>query len=208
MKIIIADDHQIITDGLLSILNQIPETEVVGSVSNGKEVLDLLKKEPADIVIMDINMPEMDGIQATKLIKKNYPKVKVLILSMYDKEGFIKNTIEVGADGYVLKNTGKDELITAIEYISSGRTYFSQEVTQTLVHQMRTAGSPEGVHISPKEKDILELMAEGLTSHEIAEKISASYHTVETHRKNLLIKFDAKNASVLIKKAMDKGFIA
>ena len=206
-KIILADDHQMIREGLSALLHDAEDIEIVKSASSGKEVLDFLKKDTADLVLMDINMPELDGIQATKEIKKRYKDMKVLILSMHNKEGFVKNAIEVGADGYILKNTGKNELLSAIDHIINGKTYFSQEVTKTLINNIRV-GHPEGITLSKKEKDILELLSNGHTTIEIADKLVASQHTIETYRRNLLLKFEAKNVSELIKLSMKKGFIS
>lgn len=207
IKIILADDHQMIREGLSALLRDVEEVEIVKTASNGLEVLDFLKNETADLVLMDINMPEMDGIQTTEAIKKKHKDVKVLVLSMHNKEGFVKNAIEVGADGYILKNTGKKELLLAIEHINEGKTYFSQEVTKTLIKNMRV-GQPEGLKLSKKEKDILELLSNGNTTAEIAEKLIASQHTIETYRRNLLLKFEAKNVSELIKISMKEGFIS
>ena len=206
-KIILADDHQMIREGMSALLSNTEGIEIVKTASDGNEVLEVLKKQEADLVLMDINMPMMDGIQTTKAIKKTYKKVKVLILSMHNKEGFIKNAIEVGADGYILKNTGKSELLLAIERIMDGSTYFSQEVTETLINNMRV-GKSEGVTLTKKEKDVLEMLSNGHTTAEIADKLVASQHTIETYRRNLLLKFSAKNVSEMIKISMKEGFIS
>ena len=206
-RIIIADDHQMIAEGLESLLHDIEEMEIVYSAPDGKEVLTYLQENKADLILMDINMPNMNGIATTLEIKKTYPNIKVLIISMHNKEGYVKNAIEAGADGYILKNTGKGELLLAIDYIMSGKTYYSQEVTQTLVSNLRTVGNPDGITLNPKEKQILELIANGLTSLEIATQIMSSEHTINTYRKNLLIKFGAKNIPELIKISVSKGYI-
>ena len=206
-KIILADDHQMIREGMSALLSNTEGIEIVKTASNGKEVLDFLKEQEVDLVLMDINMPNIDGIRATKAIKKAYRKVKVLILSMHNKEGFIKNAIEVGADGYILKNTGKNELLLAIERIMSGNTYFSQEVTETLVSNMRV-GRSEGVTLTKKEKHVLEMLSNGHTTAQIADELVASQHTIETYRRNLLLKFSAKNVSEMIKISMKEGFIS
>jgi len=207
IKILLADDHQMIREGLSALLSDAEDIQIVGTASNGKEVLEYLKSSETDLILMDINMPQLDGIQTTKKIKKQYPKVKVLILSMHNKEGYIKNAIEVGAKGYILKNTGKKELLLAIDRIMEGNTYFSQEVTETLVSNIRV-GHSEGISLSKKEKDILELLSDGFTTAEISEKLVASQHTIETYRRNLLLKFDARNVSELIKISMKEGFIS
>jgi len=206
-KIILADDHQMIREGMSALLSNTEGIEIVKTACDGREVLDSLKEFEVDLVLMDINMPKLDGIQTTRAIKKNHRKVKVLILSMHNKEGFIKNAIEVGADGYILKNTGKNELLLAIERIMSGSTYFAQEVTETLVNNMRV-GRSEGVTLTKKEKKCLEMLSDGATTAEIAEELVASQHTVETYRRNLLLKFSARNVSEMIKISMKEGFIS
>jgi DNA-binding NarL/FixJ family response regulator len=206
-RIILADDHQMIREGISALLSNTAGIEIVRTASDGKEVLSALRGREVDLVLMDINMPELDGIQTTKAIKKTHKNVKVLILSMHNKEGFIKNAIEVGADGYILKNTGKSELLLAIERIMSGNTYFSQAVTETLVNNMRV-GRSDGVTLTKREKDILELLSNGHTTAEIADKLVASQHTIETYRRNLLLKFSAKNVSEMIKISMKEGFIS
>ncbi len=206
-KIILADDHQMIREGLSALLKGEEDIQIVKTASNGKEVLDYLGKEDADLVLMDINMPELDGLQTTKEIQNLHPKVKVLIMSMHNKEGYIKNAIEVGAKGYILKNTGKNELLMAIDHVMNGKTYFSQEVTEILVSNIRV-GHPEGIMLTKREKEILELLGDGHTTIEIADRIVASQHTVETYRRNLLLKFEAKNVSELIKRSMKEGFIS
>ena len=205
-KIILVDDHQMIREGLSALLSDIDDIEIVKMASGGKEVLHYLKNNEADLVLMDINMPKMDGIQATEAIKKKHKSVKVLILSMHNKEGFVKNAIKVGADGYILKNTGKKELLLAIDYITNGKTYFSQEVTKTLISNMRV-GQPQGIILSKKEKEVLELLSDGNTTIEIADKLVLSQYTIETYRRNLLLKFEVKNVSELIKISMRQGFI-
>lgn len=206
-KIIIADDHQMIVEGLASLLEDVPDIEIVLFASNGKEVLKYLNKHKVDLILMDINMPVLNGIETTIKVKEDHSEVKVLVISMHSKEGYVKNAIEAGADGYILKNTGAEELMLAIEYIMNGKTYYSQEVTQRLVSRMRTIDDPEGITLSPKEKEILKLLANGQTSHEIAIQTASSEHTINTYRKNLLVKFNAKNVSQLIKKVVSEGYI-
>ncbi|MDH5598324.1 MAG: response regulator transcription factor [Cyclobacteriaceae bacterium] len=206
-RVIIADDHTIMTEGLVMLLKNIDGYDVVKIAHDGEEVIEYLSNNPADLILMDINMPKLDGIEATEIIKSKYPKTKILILSMHDKEGYIKNAIQAGADGYVLKNTDKEELILAIEFLIAGKTYFSQEVTSKLVSKLRMNEPNQGIMLSKRERAILQLLSDGYTSSEIAKKITASRHTVETYRKNLLIKFDARNVSELVKKSINTGFI-
>ncbi|MDH5397049.1 MAG: response regulator transcription factor [Cyclobacteriaceae bacterium] len=206
-KIIIADDHKIVCEGLVSLFSTYSEYEIVKIASNGQEVIDYVKQNPTDIVVMDIKMPILDGIETTKIIKQHFQHVKVVILSMHGQEGFIKNSIQAGADGYVLKNRGQEELIKAINHICDGNTYFSQEVTSRVIKKMRQYGEIEGIDLSDREIQIMQLLSDGFTSEQIGEIIFASTHTINTYRKNLLLKFDAKNVTELIKKALKEGYI-
>ena len=206
-SIMIADDHKVVSEGLVSLFSDIPEMKVTTLACNGMEVLDILKKETIHLVVMDINMPMLDGIDTTKKIKEDYPDVKVLMLSMHDREGYIKNAIQAGADGYLVKSTGGEELLQAARVILSGKTYFGQEVTARLIKRMRLYGESEGIVLSEREKAILKLISDGNTSMQIAKKLFASIHTIETYRKNLLLKFEAKNVSEMVKKAVTEGFI-
>lgn len=206
-QLIIADDHKMIAEGIASLLHDVPDINIVYTAANGEEVISFLNNNEADLVLMDINMPKMDGLQTTEVIKERFEKVKVLIISMHNKEGYVKGAVEAGADGYILKNTGKKELLLAMEYIMDGKTYYAQEVTQTLVKKMRLTGETEGIDLSDREKEILELLSDGLTSSEIADKIALGISTVQTYRRNLLHKFEAKNVSELIKKSVSEGYV-
>ncbi|GAA4849345.1 response regulator transcription factor [Algivirga pacifica] len=208
-RIIIADDHQMFIDGIKSLLIDEPQIQVVGEAHNGKAVLDLLEDTNADLIIMDISMPEMDGIEATEHILKKFPDMKILGLSMHNDKDFISNMLKVGAQGYILKNTGKKELIFAIRTVIEGENYLSKEVSETLVSSfMRKPKEQEAIEkLSRREQEILEHIAEGNTTQEIADKLFISKNTVETHRKNLLFKLKAKNTAELVNVAFRKGII-
>ena len=206
-RVVIADDHRIVSTGLKSIFSKEHGFETVLLACNGVEVINFLKRNSTDMVLMDINMPLLDGIETTKIVKKDYPDVKVLILSMHDREGYIKSAIQAGADGYILKSAEGGELLKAATQIMVGNTYFSQEVTATLIKRMRLYGESEGIVLTEKEKATLRLISDGYTSLQIAEKLFVSRHTIETYRKNLLLKFEAKNVSELVKIAITEGFI-
>ncbi|MDH5399463.1 MAG: response regulator transcription factor [Cyclobacteriaceae bacterium] len=207
-KVVLADDHQIICEGLVSLLKAAPYIEVIGFASNGKEVLDLLKIKPTDMVIMDINMPIMDGIKATEQIKIQFPDVKVLILSMHNQIGYINNAVMAGADGYLMKNAESAEFLTAIDKILHGESYFCLEVANKMVNKIQQSVDFGDFFLSDKEKIILPLLGEGCTTNEIANRINSSKHTVDTYRRNLLHKFNAKNVSELIKIATKEGYIS
>lgn len=210
-KIMIADDHELVLDGLRLILDQDEQFEIVGEAKNGEEVLRELRRVPElDIVVMDINMPLKDGIQVTIEIKSTYPEIKVLILSMYNRKEFVKNLIEAGIDGYVLKNAGKDELLKALRALAQGEPYYGKEITQTIMksyQKSKVFDNPIDVILSAREKEIVALIAQEFSSVEIAEKLFISQYTVDTHRKNILAKLRVKNAAGIMKFALQTGIL-
>jgi len=203
IKIIIADDHSIIRDGLKAMLEKNDFCRIVGEAANGEELLELLKTTTCDVVCTDISMPVMDGVEATKQIVKNFPKVKVMCLSMHEEAGFIKKMMEAGAVGYVFKDSSKDELKEAIQAVESGKKYFNQKLFDILLN-MESGGKEISV-LSSREKEILKLIAEEYTNPEIAEKLFLSVRTVDTHRQNLIQKLDVKNTAGLVKYAIKSG---
>lgn len=201
-KILIADDHSIVATGVKAIFETKDDFVVVGVVGNGVEVLEFLKSKTVDIVIMDINMPEMNGIVCTRRLKEKYPQVKVIILTMYNRKQFIRELWDVGADGCVLKsNTGKD-LITAIERVLSGQTYFDR-----MNDFIDSKKEQNNYKLSEREIEVISLVAEGLTSKEIAQRLFISEHTVKTHRKNIFRKLQVKDTDELIQFALNEGIL-
>lgn len=207
LKVLICDDHQIIVDGLKSLVNSIEDFEVVATANNGEEVLKVLKVLSVDIILMDIDMPIMNGLNATTLIKENYNSIKVVILSVHSEQGMIKSLIDLGVDGYLLKNSSRDELETAIRQVCSGKEYFSSGVTQSLLKKNNERFKNTSVDITRREVEILKLIASGLTNKEIGEKLFISHRTVDTHRTNLMRKIDVKNIAGLISFALKQGFV-
>lgn len=210
-KVLIADDHELVLDGLKLILGQDEQFEIVGEAKDGEEVLRVIRRVPElDIVVMDINMPEKDGIQVTREIKNTYPEVKVLILSMYNRKEFVKNLVEAGIDGYILKNSGKDQLLTALKALVDGEPYYGKEITQTIMksyQKKKVFDNPIDVELSVREKEIVALIAQEFSSVEIAEKLFISQYTVDTHRKNILAKLRVKNAAGIMKFALQTGIL-
>jgi len=190
-------------DGLKSMLEEIDGIEVVGEARNGQEAVDLCDQEDVDIVIMDISMPVMDGIEATGVIKHLHPGIKVLGLSMFNDKNFIADILKTGASGYILKNTGKQELVNALSTLQSGGSYLDTEVSSTLLKSFTTKEPSRHMleKLSDREMEVLEAIAKGLTTQEIAKKLFISKNTVETHRKNLLYKLEARNTAELITNA-------
>jgi DNA-binding NarL/FixJ family response regulator len=208
-KVLIADDHQMFVDGLKSLLEEEKDLCVVGEAKNGLEVLDICDREPIDIVIMDINMPLMDGIQTSRELSKRHPAIKILGLSMYNDRDYISDILKAGALGYVLKNTGKENLLKAISTLQSGSNYLSEEVSKTLLSSfIKNVQYDQAMEkLSDREKEVLECIASGLTTHEIGDKLFISKNTVETHRKNLLYKLKARNTAELINNAYKQRLI-
>ena len=211
INVLLADDHELVLDGLKLILSQRNDIEVVGEAHDGETILYLLTKIPElDVVVLDINMPKKDGIQVTKEIKERYPEVKVLILSMYNRKEFVKNLIDAGIDGYILKNAGKMELLKAIDTLVTGEPYYGDEITKTIMksyQKNKVFDNPSDVALSEREKEIVALIANENTTQEIAEKLFISPYTVDTHRKNILSKLDVKNAAGIMKFALQTGII-
>ncbi|MEJ2006351.1 MAG: response regulator transcription factor [Cyclobacteriaceae bacterium] len=208
IRLILADDHQVVIDGLRSILDMQEDIEVVDTFLNGREVVDFLKQnQDVDVVMLDINMPEMNGIETTRYIRNEFPDLQVLILSMHDTPEFIRNVINAGASGYVLKNADKQTLLEAIRKVASGKNFFSDDVVRNIMDSYKDSDKPRSVEITDREREILKLIAEGLTTNEIADKLFISVHTVNTHRKNLLSKLDIKNTASLVRYAIDQGIV-
>lgn len=211
IRIVIADDHKIFLDGLAALLGEIEYIKIAGRTDSGEEVLELLGRHSVDIVITDISMPGMDGMKLAKEIRKNYPHVKILALSMHNQSAIISAMLKSGIAGYILKDAGKEELLRAIQKLSEGETYFSDEVKSVLMESMipgRTAkhgNSP--IELSERESEILKLIAEEYTQQQIADKLFISPHTVIFHRRKLLHKLGAKNTAGLIKAAAERGFL-
>ncbi|GAB3539973.1 response regulator transcription factor [Pontibacter brevis] len=214
IRVILTDDHNIIRQGLRSLLEGDDDVEVVGEASNGQELLELLDHIAADVVLMDINMPVMDGYEATKQVKEQFPDVKVLALSMLNSEPFVQKMMENGASGYILKNTGKAELRSAIKLVASGSQFMCADLAIKFLH--KSSGPEEETEkanrsnsvLSKRELEVLGLIAEGYTNAEIADKLFTSKRTIETHRQNILEKTNAKNTANLVKYAIQNGYIS
>lgn len=210
IRVFIADDHQVLLDGLNTLLESVDDLTVVGTAHNGQEVLDFLQKESVDVILLDINMPVLNGIETCKRLNKDFPDVKVLALSMYEKASFIQQMLKNGALGYILKNTGQDELVEAIRTVHAGEQYLSKVVSDTLMQSLigKAAASRQYIpEMTRREKEVLALIAKELTTQEISDELHISLNTVETHRKNLLSKFGVRNSVGLIKVALERGLL-
>ncbi len=206
IKIIIADDHDIVIEGLTSLLMPNDDIEICGLAHNGYDVLGLLDNQEIDIVVSDINMPKMDGVELTREIKNKFPHVKVLILTMYNDIKFIKRIMEIGAEGYVLKNKGKEELTRAIKTLYDGEQYFGEEVTKTVFSSMTSKYVAGEIKLTKREIDVLKLIADGYTTPKISNELKIAHSTVETHRRNLIEKTGVRNSKGLVKYAFENGY--
>ena len=184
-SLVIVDDHNLFRNGLKFIINEIKGVEVVAEASNGLEFLDIIKDFKPDLVLIDINMPELDGIEASRRALTHYPDLKILVLSMFGEEEYYNTMIDIGVKGFLLKDSDNTELQNAIERVLSGHTYFSQEL---LLNLIKNKESNIPVHLSAREKEVLKLICDGLSNHEIADRLFISQRTVERHRANLLLK--------------------
>jgi DNA-binding NarL/FixJ family response regulator len=210
IKALLVDDHKIVRDGIRYILNSDKNIEVVGEASNGIEAIKYLEKNnEIDIVLMDINMPHLNGIDATEIIKKLYNKIHVLALTMHNEESYIVNMIKSGAIGYVLKDTNSSSLLDAVKIVATGKNYYSNDVTSTIVNQLfQTTNSKQNeIDLSKREIEIIKYVADGKTNRETAEIINISPRTVETHRRNIIKKLGLNNTAELINYAYKKKMI-
>jgi len=205
ITIIIADDHEIFRTGLKIILNDSDFIKVISEANNGVHLLRLLTKVKPDIILMDIRMPEMDGITATKKIKELYPDLPIIALTSYEDISYFNQMLEAGARGFILKNTSQDELFTAIKKVIDGNYYFSQEFENFIPPKLKKNKLP--IKLSNREKQILELICQGLTNSQIAKKLGISPKTVDAHRTRLMEKTNTKNAANLVHYAIKHNLL-
>lgn len=215
IKVVLVDDHTIFREGLSFLLTKNDEVDVVGEASDGKEAVEMVIRKNPDIVIMDVSMPEMSGLEATARIRDLMPKVKILILSMYNNQQYIDKAFANGAAGYVLKDAAGSELLQAIKVVNRDETYLSPALTSRLVKKyVSMQKSPSDMentgkhHLTPREREILKLLAMGKTNREISEELFISIKTVETHRKNIMSKLKLRNLADIVRYAIKQGIIS
>ncbi len=207
IRLILVDDHRLVLDGLKALLDDLDGFDCVATADNGQKALDLLKVFDVDVVLMDIDMPVMNGIEATRRIRKEHPKVKIISLTQHSERGMVKQLLDCGSDGYLLKNISQEELAAAITKVHGGEKVFSSEVTMSLAGKAVEKNSNGiEVELTERELEILALIAEGLSSKQIGEKLFISPRTVDTHRTNLMNKLDIHNIAGLIRFALKNGY--
>lgn len=212
-NILIADDHAMFADGISSILRNEPDIQVVGQCLDGPSVLEFLKNNKVDVLLLDVNLPGMSGIDVCKEVTAKHMATKVIAISMFNEESFVTEILNNGAKGYVLKNTGREELLKAIKTVLSGKSYFSDDVTKTIMKGLmnhRKGGKEsrkEVPKISRREKEVLALIIKEHTTQEIAGLLFISLKTVESHRSNLLSKLNARNTAGLVRIAMEHNLV-
>lgn len=201
-KLFIVEDHAIFREGLKRVIAEMPDVELVGEAENGEVFLKMVKKNMPDIVLMDIQMPVMDGIEATERALKEYPDMKILVISMFGDEEYVYAMVEKGICGFILKSSGLQELERAINRVSNGQHYYSEEIMGLIVKKVRQIDAVEKVVFTEKEMEVLRLLCKGLSNNEIADKIFLSVRTVEGYRNKLLQKTGSVNVIQLIIYAM------
>lgn len=214
-KIAIADDHQMFREVLTFIINKNENFEMLFDAADGKELLEKLVFHKPDVLLLDIRMPFIDGFQATKEIKAEFPKIKIIILTMYDNDDFILNLLDMGINSYLLKNTSSTEVINAIESVMDKEYYFDDRVCQVMLRGLNRKRFTKPklkkinreIQLTTKEEEILNFILNEYSTPEIAKKLFVSTRTIETHRKNILEKFNVKNTVGLVIKALEAGFL-
>lgn len=211
VKVFIVEDHEIVRQGIRALLEGNDEVEIVGEAVNGADAIEKLRNISPDVILMDMNMPVMNGLESTRVIKKNFPSVKVLTLSMHDHESYLSDMLEAGASGYILKNSSREELLFAIKKIAGDGIYIGPEFALNMLSKYKIENGPIVQHVkielTDKEREVLDLIADGLTNVQIANKLFTSVRTIETRRKKLLDKTGTNNTATLIRYSVRNGLI-
>ena len=213
IRVVLVEDHQIVRQGLRALLEGTDDVVVIAEADNGDDGVEIAKQHRPDVVVMDLNLPGLNGVDATKAIRQAVPEAHVLILSMYSTEEHVRPAIRAGAEGYLLKGSGLSDLVAAIKAVSTGNAFFSPQVAKIVLDDSRRAaqgGVPDraGSELTPRERQILKLVAEGRSSPEIAKDLNLSVKTVEGHRGRIMAKLDTKNVAGLVRHAIRLGLVS
>jgi len=203
IRVALVDDHSLVRDGIRALLSVMPRLDVVGEAENGAQAIEMVGRCQPDLLLMDISLKDMNGLELTRLLGKRYPSLKILILSMYDNHEYVSESVRSGASGYVLKNAPSREIVAAIEAIIGGGTFYSAEIAQ------RLASDPASdTELTPRESQVLAKMVQGLNNKEMARELDISVRTVETHRLSIRRKLNIDKPAALAKYAIDHGLIS
>jgi DNA-binding NarL/FixJ family response regulator len=209
IKLLLVDDHPVVRKGINSCLARHEHLQIVGEAADGVEALKKARELMPDIVLMDIDMPEKDGLEVTELLRKELPKIKVLILSMHSNTEYVMRIIQSGASGYILKEAPTEELVRAIDIINTGEAFFSPEVARAALNKyVRGGANDPAAQLTNREREVLVQIAEGLSNKEIANKLGVGVRTVETHRERIMRKLNIHSVAGLTKFAISKGLIS
>jgi two-component system, NarL family, response regulator NreC len=212
IRVLLAEDHTIVREGLRALLGGLDDVELVGEAEDGQSAVETAARLHPDVVVMDLNLPRLDGVEATRAIRADHPSTQVLILSMYGTEEHVRPAIRAGACGYLLKGSGLADLIAAIRAVAAGNAFFSPQVAKIVLEDSRRSGSgnpgDRAADLTPREREVLKLVAEGRSSPEIARELNLSVKTVEGHRGRIMAKLDAKNVAGLVRHAVRLGLVS
>jgi DNA-binding NarL/FixJ family response regulator len=203
IRVALVDDHSLVRDGIKALLAVMAPLEVVGEAENGADAIEMVGRCQPDLLLVDISLRDMNGLELTRVLRSQYPSLKVLVLSMYDNNEYVSESVRAGASGYVLKNSPSREIIAAIEAIASGGTFYSAEIAQRLIADKSTDNE-----LTPRESQVLYKMAQGLNNKEMARELDISVRTVETHRLSIRRKLNIDKPAALVKYAIDHGIIS
>jgi DNA-binding NarL/FixJ family response regulator len=203
IRVALVDDHALVRDGIKALLAVMTPLEVVGEAENGADAIEMVGRCQPDLLLVDISLRDMNGLELTRVLRSQYPSLKVLVLSMYDNNEYVSESVRAGASGYVLKNSPSREIIAAIEAIASGGTFYSAEIAQRLIADKSTDNE-----LTPRESQVLYKMAQGLNNKEMARELDISVRTVETHRLSIRRKLNIDKPAALVKYAIDHGIIS
>ncbi len=205
MRVVIADDHRIVRDGIRWMLADADSIEIVGEAESGEALLALLAESPVDIVLLDVRMPGMSGLDALERIRREFPQVRVAVLSMHDQPAYVRRAVELGASGYLLKNTGRDELIRALHTIAEGGSYLQGNVIAPLITD--TDPHEPAPHLSPRERQVLQLVADGFENKQIATELQVAEATVKTYLRGIFDRLDVSSRAEAVAVGLREGMI-
>lgn len=210
-RILLADDHVLIRHGIKNIIKKNDQCKIVAEVSNGKQLMSVLENSEIDLIILDISMPDIGGMEAIGLVKSKYPWIKILMLTMHKNKQYFYNAMAAGADGYLMKDDSDEELLVAVSKVLSGKSYISpymaDDFADDVINMYRNERRTPFQELTKREKEILQLVVQGLTSKQMAEQLNLSQRTIDHHRSNLLRKFNRKNSIDLVNYAVRNGFV-